>query len=130
MRQIAMALPPPKLWQEFEELTRDVIHFAFHDPGAKNYGNQGAPQHGVDVYGRENGRGDLIGVQCKRSGKTDSAGGMLPGGLKVSQLAVEIGKAKSFTPTLDRYILATTAFRQKAIQDEERKLNEAQIKAG
>jgi hypothetical protein len=130
MRQIAMALPPPKLWQEFEELTRDVIRFAFNDPGATNYGNQGAPQHGVDVYGRENARGRLIGIQCKRSGKTDSAGRMLPGGLKVSQLAAEIGKAKGFAPRLERYIVATTAFRQKAIQDEERKLNEMQIKSG
>lgn len=130
MRQIGMVLPPPKLWQEFEELTRDTVRFAFNDPGATNYGNQGAPQKGVDVYGRENQRGRHIGVQCKRQGKTDALGRMLPGGLKKGQLSFEIQNAKSFSPDLEHYIIATTDTRRVAIQDEERELNEAQIKAG
>jgi len=125
-----MALPPPRYWQEFEELTKDVLRYAFNDPGASNYGNQGAPQKGVDVFGREDQRGRLIGVQCKRRGRHDAQGRTLAGGLKVSQLAPEIQNAKSFTPKLDHYVLATTDSRQKAIQDEERRLNEAQIIAG
>lgn len=129
MRQIAMVLPPPRLWQEFEELTRDVVRLVFNEPGATNYGNQGAPQNGVDVYGRENKRGRMIGVQCKRLGKFDVQHKMLPGGLKVSHLESEIKKAKKFTPHLDHYIIATTDSRQKAIQDAERWLNEEQIKA-
>ena len=125
-----MALPPPKLWEEFEELTRDVVRYAFNDPSATNYGNQGAPQKGVDVYGRENQRGRQIGVQCKRSGKPDATGRVLVGGLKVAQLSAEINKATAFSPALEHYILATTDTRRVAIQDEERRLNEAQLKAG
>lgn len=130
MSQLALALPPPKLWQDFEDLTRDVVRFAFRDPGAANYGNQGAPQKGVDIYGREGTKGRLIGVQCKRMGKLDSAGKMLAGKLRSGQMAAEIQSAKSFTPTLEHYILATTGTRQVAIQDEERRLNEQQIKSG
>ena len=124
-----MVLPPPKLWQEFEELTRDVIRFAINDPGAKNYGNPGATQHGVDVYGRQNGSGHLIGIQCKRRGKTDSNGRMLPGGLTVSELAPEIAKARGFPHALDRYVLATTDSRQTKLQDEEIRLNELQLRS-
>lgn len=130
MRQVSMVLPPPRLWQEFEELTRDVFRFVFNDPGATNYGNQGAPQKGVDVYGRQDRRGRHIGVQCKRQGKSDASGRRLPGGLRVGQLAPEIQSAFAFTPPLEHYIVATTDARQVAIQDEERRLNAAQIKAG
>src|ERR1043166_963866 len=72
MRQIALALPPPRFVQEFEELPKDVVRFVFNDPGATNYGNQGAAQDGVDVFGRQDQRGRLIGVQCKRKGRNDA----------------------------------------------------------
>jgi hypothetical protein len=55
---------------------------------------------------------------------------MLPGGLRKGQLSSEIQNARSFSPDLEHYIIATTDTRGVAIQDEERKLNEAQIKAG
>ena len=130
MGKIDLALPPPRLWQQFEALTKDVVQHNYNDKTATAYGNQGAPQHGVDVYGRENGRGTKIAVQCKRLGKTDSAGRMLPGGLKLEHLETEIENAKSFPGGLEHFILATTDTRKVKIQDEERRLNELQIKSG
>jgi hypothetical protein len=125
-----MVLPPPKLWQEFEELTRDVARFRFNDPGAKNYGNQGSTQNGVDVYCQEYGGGDLIGIQCKRRGSFDAQGRAFPGGLKVSDLAPAILEAKSFSQPLKRFILATTDSRKTDIQDEELRLNALQKQSG
>jgi len=125
-----MALPPPRLWQEFEELTRDVARFRFNDLGAKNYGNQGSTQNGVDVYCREPSGGDLIGIQCKRRGTFDSQGRALPGGLKVSDLAPAIIDAKSFSQPLQRFIIATTDSRTTEIQDEEIRLNALQTQSG
>jgi hypothetical protein len=126
MGQIAMVLPPPSLWQQFEELTTDVVRYIYNDKAATRYGNQGAPQHGVDVYGRENPGGRRIAVQCKRLGKIDAQGRMLPGGLQPKDLVTEIAKAKSFPGGFDHYILATTDLRQVAIQDEERRVSEAE----
>ena len=130
MGKIAMALPPPRLWQQFEELTKDAVQHIYNDRTATAYGNQGAPQHGVDVYARQDERGKRIAVQCKRLGKTDTQGRMLPGGLKPGHLATEIVKAKKFPNGLDHFILATTDTRRVAIQNEERRLNDEQIAAG
>lgn len=130
MTKISMALPPPRLWQEFEELTKDVARFRFNDLGAKNYGNQGSAQNGVDVYCREHGNGDLIGIQCKRRGTFDSQGRALPGGLKVSDLAPAVLDAKSFSQPLNRFIIATTDSRKTEIQDEELRLNALQTQSG
>lgn len=125
-----MVLPPPRLWQEFEELTKDVARFRFNDPGAKNYGNQGSTQNGVDVYCCENGSGHLIGIQCKRRGTFDSNGRALPGGLKVTDLETAINEVRSFSQPLNRFILATTDSRRTEIQDEELRLNARQKQSG
>lgn len=117
-----MALPPPRLWQQFEELTADVAKLVFNDSAGKGYGNPGAPQNGVDVYARKGGTGPLVGIQCKRLGRTDNQGRALSGGLKIQHLAAEISKAKTFTPSLGHFILATTDSRQVAIQKEEIRL--------
>jgi hypothetical protein len=54
---------------------------------------------------------------------------MLAGGLESSHLITQIAAAKAFPHGLDHYILATTDSRQVAIQDEERRLNDEQLRA-
>lgn len=130
MNKISMVLPPPRLWQEFEELTKDVARFRFNDSGAKNYGNQGSAQNGVDVYCCEGGSGHLIGIQCKRRGTFDAKGRALPGGLKIADLALAIKEAQTFAQPLKRFILATTDSRKTEIQDEELRLNAIQLQSG
>ncbi len=127
MRQISMVLPPPRLWQEFEELTKDAARYFFNDDTATAYGNQGAAQNGVDVYCRKDGNGHLIGIQCKRVGKLDAQGNRLPGGLKPENLKKEIGNAEKHLPKLDRFIIATTDSRSTSIQNEAKILNAQQL---
>lgn len=127
--QITMALPPPLLWQDFEQLTLSKAKFIFDDFNAQSYGNPGAPQDGVDVYCRNGRAGERIGIQCKRSGRIDALGRPLPGGLKVRELAHEVNQAKRFRGGLSHYIVATTQPRIVALQDEAERLNELNIKA-
>jgi hypothetical protein len=129
MSQVAMVLPPPKLWQDFEELTLDVAKIRFEDPSAKAYGNQGAAQNGVDVFCTDQSIG-LVGIQCKRLGKNDANGNPLPGGLKVKHIDAEIAKAENFSSPLKHYVIATTDSRRTAIQDHQIAINAQRKQAG
>lgn len=118
-----MALPPPLLWQDFEELTLDMAKFLYKTQNATKYGNQGAAQNGVDVFCRSGVDNARIGIQCKRSGKTDALGRMKPGGLTVAELSKEVLNAESYPNGLDHYIIATTLSRKTKLQDEAERLS-------
>ena len=60
----AVELAPPRDWQVFEDLCRDLFAAEWVDPGTQKHGRPGQQQHGVDVVGRRQGRWQ--GVQCKR----------------------------------------------------------------
>jgi len=79
-------------------------------------GRQGQSQHGVDVYGRRGGDGAWVGVQCKRR---------LDKPVTARGLREELEKAKRFQPPIAEFVLATTAPRDAAIQEEARRLTEA-----
>lgn len=129
MGQITMALPPPLLWQQFETLTKDVAEHAFTNIGGfQNYGTQGSAQNGVDVFGDHNSK--ITGIQCKRLGKFNAQGQMLPGGLKIKHLNTEISLAEKFSSPLSHYIIATTDGRTTSLQDEALKINEKRKSLG
>src|SRR5680860_537423 len=72
-------LPPPRSWDEFEEIAWDLLSREWNDPNAVRHGRQGQAQQGVDIYGRRQGQGPYIGAQCKpvsythlRAHETDS----------------------------------------------------------
>lgn len=122
--QITMALPPPMLWQDFEQLTLDMAQFIYKTQHAHKYGNPGSTQNGVDVFCRS-GQGNLkVGIQCKRAGRTDAQGRTKPGGLKVADLAMEAALAEGYANGLDHYIIATTLSRKTTIQDEAERLSD------
>ena len=57
--------PPPKHWQDFENLCRDLWREIWKDPNTQKNGRSGQEQHGVDIYGQPD-EGELwAGVQCK-----------------------------------------------------------------
>lgn len=111
-------LPAPADWQAFERLTRDLFESEWQTDDARANGRSGQEQHGVDVYGTDRVHKKWVGVQCKgRSGGYGKA-------LKEKDLREEVEKAKSFHPSLDRFILATTAPNDARIQEVARELNE------
>jgi hypothetical protein len=61
----SVSLPKPKDWQAFERDARLLFEHSLNDPHTQNNGRAGQPQHGVDIFGRRNGLGGYVGVQCK-----------------------------------------------------------------
>ena len=62
-------IPPPRSWDEFEDLVRDLYAREWGDPHTQRHGRTGQPQQGVDVYGQPRALGgQYAGIQCKRYG--------------------------------------------------------------
>ena len=122
-----VAFPPPQHWQDFENLTVEVFRAVFDDPGAQGHGRSGQAQYGVDVFGRELGRGRLVGIQCKRKSATID----LPGStLSMGEIRAEVAQAETFNPKIDYLILATTGPRDAGLQRVVAYENEKRIAEG
>ncbi len=117
MSYLTQAFQPPLYWQQFEDLTAGVFRFVFSDPRPTKLGRPGQTQNGVDVYGRQDGNGRLIAVQCKRMDELDENNHPIPGGaISKKLLNREIEQARTFSKSLDTWVLATTAKRDAKIQ--------------
>ena len=131
MSTITQCFQPPLYWQQFEDLTAGVFEAVYRDPKPTKYGRPGQAQNGVDVYGRMNGSGELVGIQCKRMDELDKNSQPVPGGAITAKiLNSEVAKARKFTPSLDMWILATTAKRDAKIQTNALKLDQASRACG
>ena len=87
-------IPPPKYWQQFEDLCLSLFRNIWGDPTAQKNGRSGQTQHGTDVWGgADYDRGALHGVQCK--GKDIGLGAAVTENGSRS----EVEKAKQFTPS-------------------------------
>ncbi|MFN7305132.1 MAG: hypothetical protein ACK5TQ_00950, partial [Acetobacteraceae bacterium] len=102
--------PPPKSWEQFEDLCLDLYRLVWRDPRAQKNGRRGQEQHGVDVFGQVDGTGPFHGVQCK--GKDGLFGAKVTG----VELRDEVEKAKTFKPLLKTWTLATTGPADQTIQ--------------
>lgn len=101
----------------FEMLVRDLCAAEWGDPNTKRYGRSGQKQHGVDCYGRlPDPAGGWAAAQCKahQSGKR----------LTVNEVKDEIEKTRGFELPLSRYVVATTAPRDGALQIEVDRISE------
>ena len=94
----------------FESLCLDLWKDIWQDSGAQKHGRRGQKQDGVDLFGRE--KGALVGVQCKQKD------GRLWSKVTEAELEVEVAAARRFEPELAKFILATTAPRDAALQRE------------
>lgn len=120
---------PPLYWQEFETLTASAVKLVFSTQSVDLIGRAGQSQAGVDVHIELPGNG--VGVQCKRRAERDENNDPRPGGaITLTLLEEAIAEAESFRPTLDTFILATTAQRDAGIQTQSRELSLARRGAG
>lgn len=118
----SLDLPPPRNWQDFEDLCCDLWRLIWNDPDTQKNGRSGQSQAGVDVFGRPERGGEWAGVQCKlRAG---------PEGLSRKDLEHEIEQARTFKPQLSRFLIATTASRDAAVQEAAREMTTAQTERG
>lgn len=112
---MAYDLPPPRDWQDFEDLCLDLFRALWNAPGAMQHGRSGQPQAGVDVFGLPSGSAEWFGVQCKKK---------LGREVTERELRDEVEKATGFNPKLARFVLATTTRCDVSIQQVARTLTE------
>ncbi len=117
-------IPPPDRWEDFEDLCRDLWAILWDNPDTRKHGREGQPQAGVDVYGQPKRGSEWHGVQCKV--KSQTAGGRLTR----KEILEEVEKAKTFTPPLSGFVLATTAPRDVGVQEIVREITNEQIAKG
>ena len=115
-------IPPPKNWQDFEDLCCDLWRAIWKDPNTQKNGRQGQIQHGVDIYGRPNQETLWAGVQCKGKGNYNNEL------LTEQEVENEVVKAKSFEPKLSEFIIATTAPKDIKIETLARKITEKHLR--
>ena len=108
-------IPPPTTWEAFESLCRDLWAEIWNDKNTQKNGRQGQAQHGVDVYGEPK-KNYWVGLQAKEKDQLPAKT------LKITELRTEVARAKSFTPALKEYIVATTGPKDGKVQEEARKI--------
>ena len=107
---------PPNDATAFESLCLDLWKEIWQDSGAQKNSRRGQKQDGVDIFGR--GKGELVGVRCKQKD------GRLWAKVNEAELEAEVAAARRFQPKLARFILATTAPRDAALQRKANRLTE------
>lgn len=121
MGTLILSFPPPRGWQDFEQLTKDVAKYRL-DENFDNYGRQGQKQDGVDIFGWDK-DGNNTGLQCKHKGHTTSTAKKIVTSITKNTIDTEVKLADNFKPKLDRFIFATTTFRDAVIQTHINDLN-------
>jgi len=111
---MALQLPPPTNWQDFERLCWELWKSIWQDASTTRNGRSGQGQNGVDICGRPGGGSRSAGVQCK--GKDNYADKCLT----VKELREEVQKALTFKPKLSEFIVATSGPKDATVEEEAR----------
>jgi len=113
-----VVLPPPRSWDEFEEITLSAGKLRWKSTDLFRHGRQGQRQDGVDIFGHDS-SGRHIGVQVKNTVE----------GISMRTVESEVTLAEGFKPAIEALFIATTAKRDTTIQKSVRLLSEARKKA-
>lgn len=110
--------PPPRSWEQFEELCADLFEVMWADPRLVRHGRAGQSQQGVDIVAT---RGAVypVGLQCKKKSKWPVRE------LTLGEIIGEIEKAEKFDPPLRELYILTTAETDSKLQGSVRALNDA-----
>ena len=115
-------LPPPRNWQDFEDLCCDLWRRLWSDPEAQKHGRSGQRQAGVDLVGRPKDGPEWVGVQCKHRGDRAT--------LSPADIEREVELARTFKPPLGKLLIATTAPSDVAAQQVARDITERHREQG
>jgi hypothetical protein len=93
--------PPPKTWQQFEELCADTYAADWADPTLQRYGRAGQSQHGIDIVARHGSRSP-VGLQCRKKSRWPVAS------LTTREVDDAVKDALKFKPKLRSFYILTT----------------------
>ncbi len=118
---MTLSFPPPKTWQDFETLTKDVARYKLGGD-FENYGRLGQSQNGIDIYGWDN-QNRVTAIQCKHKSNAKATSKKVVIEIKTEVIDKEVALADTFSPKLDVFIIATTTFRDTDVQNHINTLN-------
>ena len=119
-------LPPPKNWQDFEDLCHALWERQWNCSTIQKHGRSGEKQQGVDILGQPNGGERFHAIQCKlKSGR-----GIGKSKLTRREIEIEIAAAETFNPPVAQLIIATTAPSDTKIQKFVRELSVRHVRQG
>lgn len=113
----SMQIPPPKDWEEFQEITLSSLKVKWGNPNLTRNGRLGQSQNGVDISGNDE-RGYLVGVQCKLHLKD------------IKEVKDEANAAESFKPPIKAFYMATTSTSDVRLQEDVRILSQERESMG
>jgi hypothetical protein len=116
---LSSKFPPPKSWDEFEDMTLAAAKLRWRSTDFFRNGRQGQKQDGVDVWGHSN-DGQHLGIQCKNS----------VDGIALKLVQDEVSSAESFEPAIERLYVATTAARDAQLQKSVREMSKQRGEEG
>ena len=128
MSQVHLDFPPPSNWQDFERLTRALCQVEWGDSEVQTLGRPGQVQHGVDVVGWDYRKfpRSRAAVQCKRRSQSNATGEILAGGLvEICDITESLEAAKELSPSLELFVIATTASQDTRFQQQVDTLSES-----
>lgn len=100
-------IPPPKSWDEFEDVVTDIAKLKWKNPNVTRYGRTGQRQNGIDIIGEPfyllN---EYSGVQCKN----------LENDLTLTAVEQGIKEAELFKPKIKEFIIACINHRDSKMQ--------------
>lgn len=108
-------LPPPKSWDDFEDLVCGLHRTEAGVVNAQRYGRQGQAQNGVDIVIEISATASVTAIQCKRYAE---------GKLSVEHVRTAIVDAEKFAPAIGEFVIATTERRNALLQSEVLKINQ------
>jgi hypothetical protein len=112
-----MRIPPPRSWEEFQNIATSALKARWSSPTLTQYGRQGQAQQGVDIFGPDH-LGRATGVQCKCQESLDD-----------KTVAAEIVLAEKFVPALNNFYFALAGPRDARIQQHLRLMSETRLLA-
>lgn len=107
------SLPPPRGWEDFEDLCRDLWRLIWNDPNTTKYGSRGQVQNGVDILGRPDRGSEWAGIRCRVSST-----------LAERNIIEAVERAKAFKPEISSFTIATTSPRDANLQAIARRVSE------
>jgi len=113
---VTSKFPIPKSWDEFEDISADIIKKIWKSDYVTRNGRSGQKQNGVDIFGKPSKfNGDYCGVQCKNKNMT------------FAEVKEEITKAENFKPPLKEFIFTIGSERDIKLQEEFRILDSERV---
>src|SRR5712664_765407 len=112
-------IPVPKNHADFERKAVILFREILKDPDAKRLGREGQLQYGIDIIGYhgEN-TSRIVGVQCKKKKPNEV--------LTVKEVRDEVRKALKYRPAIYKYIVVTTAPKDRKLEQLAQTLAQAQ----